>query len=97
MGPAGRSAAGVGESVSLVGAAAVVDDDAVHEFANVVLVKQSLAKTVEKILKESSTLKKAAGEVQESGLPSENAAMQNDRGNHFGIPREDLKLQAMTV
>ena len=83
--------------VSLVGAAAVVDDDAVHEFANVVLVKQSLAKTVEKILKESSTLKKAAGEVEESGLPSENAAMQNDRGNHFGIPREDLKLQAMTV
>jgi hypothetical protein len=82
--------------VSLVGAAAVVDGDAVHEFANVVLVKQSLAKTVEKILKESSALTKAAGEV-ESGLPSENAAMQNDRGNHFGIPREDLKLQAMSV
>ena len=82
--------------VSLVGAAAVVDGDAVHEFPNVVLVKQSLAKTVEKILKESSTLTKATGEV-ESGLPSENAAMQNDRGNHFGIPREDLKLHAMTV
>jgi hypothetical protein len=96
MGPAGRSAAGVGESVSLVGAAAVVDGNAAHEFANGVLVKQSLAKTVEKLLKESSTLTKTAGEV-ESGLPSENAAMQNDRGNHFGIPREDLKLQAMTV
>jgi len=82
--------------VSLVGAADVVDGDAVHEFANVALVKQSLAKTVEKILKESSTLTKSTGEV-ESGLPSENAAMQNDRGHHFGIPREDLKLHAMTV
>ena len=82
--------------VSLVGAADVVDGDAVHEFANVTLVKQSLAKTVEQILKESSTLTGASGEV-ESSLPSENAAMQNDRGNRFGIPREDLKLHAMTV
>jgi predicted PurR-regulated permease PerM len=83
--------------VSLVGAADGLDDDAVRELANVALVKQSLAKTVEQILKESSTPTTATREV-ESGLPSENAAaMHNDRGSHFGIPREDLKLHAMTV
>jgi predicted PurR-regulated permease PerM len=82
--------------VSLVGAADGLDGDAVHEFANVGLVKQSLAKTVEKILKESSTLTEEPGEV-ESGRPSEKAAMHNDRGNHFGIPREGPALHAMTV
>jgi predicted PurR-regulated permease PerM len=82
--------------VSLVGAADGLDSDAVREFANVELVRQSLAKTVERILKEPFSPTKATGEV-ESGLPSENAAMHNDRGSHFGIPRDDLKLHAMTV
>jgi predicted PurR-regulated permease PerM len=82
--------------VSLVGAADGLDGDAVHEFANVGLVKQSLAKTVERILEEASTLAKATGET-ESDLPSENATMQNDRGNRFGIQREDLRTHAMTV
>src|ERR1700730_5039944 len=48
--------------VSLVGAAGAVDADAVREFANVGLVKGSLAKTVEGILDESSTPAKATGE-----------------------------------
>jgi hypothetical protein len=80
--------------VSLLGAAAGIDVGAVREFANAGLVKQSLAQTVEKILEESSTLAKATGEV-ESALPSENAALQNDRGNCFGIAREDAKQHAM--
>jgi predicted PurR-regulated permease PerM len=80
--------------VSLLGATDGTDDDAVRELANVGLVKQSLAKTVEKILEESSSLAKATGEA-ESVLPSENAALQNDRGNCFGIPREDSKQHAM--
>jgi predicted PurR-regulated permease PerM len=80
--------------VSLVGAADGLDGDAVHEFANVGLVKQSLAKTVEKILEVSSTLVKAAG-VVESGLSPEIPTIQNDRGNSFGIPREELKTHAM--
>ena len=79
--------------VSLLGAADGVDD-AVREFANVGLVKRSLAETVEKILEESSTLTKAPGKV-ESDLPSENTAVQNDRGNSFGIAREDAKQHAM--
>jgi hypothetical protein len=82
--------------VSLVGAADGLDVDAVRELANVALVKQSLAETVERILKGSSTLTKATAEV-EPGPPSDNAAIRNDRGNQFGIPREDLKLHAMTV
>jgi predicted PurR-regulated permease PerM len=82
--------------VSLLGAADGLDGDAVHEFANVGLAKQSLAKTVERILEEASTLAKATGEA-ESGSPSENATMQNDRGNRFGIRREDLRAHAMTV
>jgi hypothetical protein len=79
--------------VSLLGAADGVDD-AVREFANVGLVKRLLAETVEKILEESSTLTKAPGKV-ESDLPSENTAVQNDRGNSFGIAREDAKQHAM--
>jgi hypothetical protein len=67
-----------------------------REFANVELVKQSLTKTVERILKEAFSLTKATREV-ESDLRPKNAAMQNDRGNHFGVPREDLKLHAMTA
>jgi predicted PurR-regulated permease PerM len=82
--------------VSLLGAADGLDGDAVHEFANVGLVKQSLANTVERILEEASTLAKATGEA-ESDLPTENATMQNDRGNRFGIQREDLRTHAMTV
>jgi predicted PurR-regulated permease PerM len=82
--------------VSLVGAADGLDGDAVHEFANVGLVKRSLAETVERILEEASTLAKATGEA-ESGSPSEIATMQNDRGNRFGIQREDLRTHAMTV
>jgi hypothetical protein len=80
--------------VSLIGAPDGIDDDAVREFANVGLVKQSLAKTVERILEESSALAKATGEV-ESVLPSESAALKNDRGNSFGIPREDSRQHAM--
>jgi predicted PurR-regulated permease PerM len=79
--------------VSLLGATDGVDD-AVREFANVGLVKRSLAETVEKILEESSTLTKAPGEA-ESVLPSENTTVQNDRGNSFGIAREDAKKHAM--
>jgi predicted PurR-regulated permease PerM len=79
--------------VSLLGAADGIDD-AVREFANVGLVKRSLAETVEKILEEPSTLTKAPGKV-ESDLPSENTAVQNDRGNSFGIAREDAKQHAM--
>jgi predicted PurR-regulated permease PerM len=82
--------------VSLVGAADGLDADALREFANISFVKQSLAKTVEKILSESSSLTEEPGKV-ESGLPSETAAMPNDRGSHFGIPREELNLHAMTV
>ena len=82
--------------VSLVGAADGLDADAVHAFANVGMVKQSLAATVERILRESSTLTKESAKV-ESGFPAENATMLNDRRNHFGIPRGDLKLDAMTV
>jgi predicted PurR-regulated permease PerM len=82
--------------VSLVGAADGLDADAVHAFANVGVVKQSLAETVERILRESSTLTEESGKV-ESGPPVENAAMPNDRGNHFGIPREEQKMHAMTV
>jgi len=58
------------------------------------LVKQSLAKTVERILEESTAPATTPGEV-ELGLPSENATMENDRGNRFGIAREDLKTHAM--
>jgi predicted PurR-regulated permease PerM len=82
--------------VSLVGAADGLDADAVHAFANVGMVKQSLAATVERILRESSTLTEESAKV-ESGFPAENATMLNDRRNHFGIPRGDLKLDAMTV
>src|ERR1700704_5572265 len=74
--------------VSLVGAADGRDDDAVRELANVALVKQSLAETVEKILKESSTLAQEPGKVD---LPPENAAMLNDRGNPFAIPRRSTR------
>jgi predicted PurR-regulated permease PerM len=91
-----RKAPGAFILVSLVGAADGLDGDAFRELANVELVKQSLARTVERILKASSTLTKATGEV-ESCLPPENAAMHNDRGSHFGIAREELKLHAMTV
>jgi hypothetical protein len=80
--------------VSLVGAADGRDADAVHEFANAAVVRQSLANTVERILEESSTPAPTGAEA-ELGLPSENAAMQNDRGNSFGVPREDLKTHAM--
>ena len=82
--------------VSLLGAADGRDGDAVHEFANAAVVRQSLANTVERILEESSTPTPIGGEA-ELGLPSENAAMQNDRGNRFGIARADLKTYAMTV
>jgi predicted PurR-regulated permease PerM len=82
--------------VSLLGPADGIDGEAIRELANVGLAKQSLAKTIEKILEESSTLVKATGEA-ESVLPSENAAIQNDRGNCFGIPREDSKQHAMMV
>jgi predicted PurR-regulated permease PerM len=82
--------------VSLVGAADGLDDDAVHELANVGLVKQSLFKTVEKILKVSSTPAEESEKV-EPGAAAEPAAMSNDRGNHFGIPREERKSHAMTV
>jgi predicted PurR-regulated permease PerM len=80
--------------VSLVGAPDGRDGDVVNEFANVAVVRQSLTKTVERILEESFTPTPTAGEA-ELGLPSENAAMQNDRGNSFGVPREDLKKHAM--
>ena len=82
--------------VSLVGAADGPDADAVHALANVAVVKQSLAETVERILKESSNQMEKSVKV-ESGSPSESATMLNDRGNHFGIPREDPKVHAMTV
>ncbi len=84
--------------VALVGAADNLDEQAVREFANVELVKQSLADTVEKILEVSSASETAPGAVSgdaESDLPSESAMVQNDRGNCFGIPREDVKTHAM--
>jgi predicted PurR-regulated permease PerM len=83
--------------VSLVGAGDG-GGDVVSEFANVKLVKQSLADTVEKILEEASAPAKANGALSaeaESSSSSENATMQNDRGNCFGIPREDSKTHAM--
>jgi hypothetical protein len=86
--------------VALVGAADSLDEQAVREFANVALVKRSLADTVDKILERSSASVTATGAVSgegESDLPSENAIVQNDRGNCFGIPREDLKTHAMIV
>jgi hypothetical protein len=84
--------------VALVGAADNLDEQAVREFANVALVKRSLADTVEKILERSSASVTATGAVSGEGgsdLPSENTTVQNDRGNCFGIPREDLKTHAM--
>jgi hypothetical protein len=86
--------------VALVGGTDNLDEQAVREFANVELVKRSLADTVEKILERSSASVKATGAVSgggESDSPSENAMVQNDRGNCFGIPREDLKTHAMIV
>jgi predicted PurR-regulated permease PerM len=86
--------------VALVGAADNLDEPAVREFANVELVKPSLADTVEKILERSSVSVTATGAASgegESDLPSETAVVQNDRGNCFGIPREDLKTHAMIV
>jgi len=80
--------------VSLVGTADDTDGDAVREFANVGLIRQSLAKTVDKILEESCGPAEATGEA-ESGSPTEKTALQNDRGNCFGIVREDLKSHAM--
>jgi predicted PurR-regulated permease PerM len=83
--------------VSLVGAGDG-GGDVVSEFANVKLVKQSLADTVEKILEEASAPAKTSGALSaeaESSSSSENATMQNDRGNCFGIPREDSKTHAM--
>jgi predicted PurR-regulated permease PerM len=82
--------------VSLLGTADGIDGDAVHEFANVKLVKQSLAETVEKILEESSAPAPVA-EEPEPGSLHENATVQNDRGSSFGIAREDLKPRAMIV
>jgi predicted PurR-regulated permease PerM len=84
--------------VALVGAADNLDEQAVREFANVELVKPSLAETVERILEASSASVKEPGAVSgdaESHSPSENAPVQNDRGNCFGIPREDVKTHAM--
>ena len=86
--------------VALVGAADNLDEQAVREFANVELVKQSLADTVEKILERAAasvTGPGASSREAESDLPSENATVQNDTGNCFGIPREDLKTHAMIV
>jgi predicted PurR-regulated permease PerM len=86
--------------MALVGGTDNLDEQAVREFANVELVKQSLADTVEKILEKSSASVKATGAASgeaESDLPSETAMVQNDRGNCFGIPREDLKAHAMIV
>src|ERR1700694_1936643 len=80
--------------VSLVGAADGIDEQAVQEFPNVALVKQSLAKIVEKILVESTAPAESTEEVK-SGLPLENTTVQNDRGNSFGIAREELKTPAM--
>jgi hypothetical protein len=83
--------------VSLIGAGDG-GGEVVGEFANVRLVKQSLAETVEKILEEASAPAKASGALSaevESGSSSENATVQNDRGNCFGIPREDSKTHAM--
>jgi hypothetical protein len=84
--------------VSLVGAGDGGGGGVVSEFANVRLVKESLAETVERILEEASAPAKASGAPSaeaESGSPSENATVQNDRGNCFGIPREDVKTHAM--
>ena len=84
--------------VALVGAADNLDEQAVREFANVELVKQSLAETVERILEAASASETDTGAVSgdaESDLPSESAMVQNDRGNCFGIPREDVKTHAM--
>jgi predicted PurR-regulated permease PerM len=83
--------------VSLLGAADGLDAEAVREFANVGLARQSLAETVERILRESSTPAEESGKVESAAPPGENAAMPNDRGNHFGIPREERKSHAMTV
>jgi hypothetical protein len=81
----------------LLGAADGLDAEAVREFANVGLARQSLAETVERILRESSTPAEESGKVESAAPPGENAAMPNDRGNHFGIPREERKSHAMTV
>ena len=83
--------------VSLLGAADGPDPEAVREFANVGLVRQSLAETVERILRESSTPAEESGKVESAAPPAENAAMPNDRGNHFGIARDERKAHAMTV
>jgi predicted PurR-regulated permease PerM len=86
--------------VALVGAADNLDEQAVSEFADVELVKPSLTETVERILEASSASVKETGTVSgeaESGLPPENTPVQNDRGNCFGIPREDMKTHAMIV
>jgi len=47
--------------VSLVGAGDAIDEQAVREFADVELVKQSLAQTVARIIKESTATAKATG------------------------------------
>jgi len=83
--------------VSLLGAADGPDPEAVRELANVGLVRQSLAETVERILRESSTPAEESGKVESAAPPAENAAMPNDRGNHFGIARDERKSHAMTV
>jgi predicted PurR-regulated permease PerM len=81
--------------VSLVGAGDGCGDEVVSELANVRLVKHSLAETVERILEESTALAKASGAISGAAESGENAAVQNDRGNRFGIPREDMKTHAM--
>ncbi len=86
--------------VALVGAADNLDEQTVREFANVELVKPSLAETVERILEAASASVKEPVAVAcetESGLPSENVPVQNDRGSGFGISREELKTHAMIV
>jgi hypothetical protein len=86
--------------VALVGAADNLDEQAVREFGDVGLVKPSLTETVERILEASSASVKETGtaaDEPETDLPSENTPVQNDRGNCFGIPREDAKTHAMIV
>ncbi len=86
--------------VALVGAADNLDEQAIREFGGIELVKPSLAETVERILEAASASVKeteAVSSEAESGLPSENTPVQNDRGNCFGIPREDVKTHAMIV
>jgi hypothetical protein len=80
----------------LLGAANGLDGNAVHEFANVRVVKPSLAEPVARILRESSTLTEESGKV-EPAPPVENTAVPNDRGNHFGNKREERESHAMTV